>query len=285
MIIVDRESGSKTKRTGGCISRDSRIPSVKIIAAKYGFDVVRSVCYPLRPMSKSEFNKLIYQNYAPNEVVVVFKVFGGVEHNSYAERIEVSDVKCERWRYMKPFPLSPGLQHDALVYKEKFMPKAGKGYISVMIRLEHFSINHNRFKGQSSESILRTLQTLYKSVVGKVSSLKAKHKVDEVFLTADCNKHGSQYFSDNINNVMRVMSGSIGILYKMLYGNSSTWEEREESFDTVSSFRNPGYIAMLQKHLAASGTCLITAGGGVFQRTARIMYDQYHPGSGCTFII
>ena len=52
---------------------------------------------------------------------------------------------------------------------------------------------------------------------------------------------------------MVLLSDSIVSLYKKLYGNSSTLEEWDESFYSVSSFRNEGYIAMLQKYLAARG--------------------------------
>ncbi len=108
-------------------------------------------------MSNSKFKVLIYQYYAPDEVVVVFKIWGGIERSSYVERVKVSDLgKCDRNVYMRPFPLSSRLQHDALLYKEKFMPKAiANGYISVMVRLEQFSIRNMRFRGQSNYLLCR----------------------------------------------------------------------------------------------------------------------------------
>ena len=107
-----------------------------------------------------------------------------------------------------------------------------------------------------------------------------------VFLTLDCRKQGSDIFSTKDKTAaVALLSDSIVSLYKKLYGNSSTLEEWDESFYAVSSFRNEGYIAMLQKYLAASGDCLITAGGGTFQGTARTMYTRYHSGNGCIEII
>ncbi len=43
---------------------------------------------------------------------------------------------------------------------------------------------------------------------------------------------------------------------------------------------------MLQKYLVARGTSVITAGGGMFQSTARSLYNSYHPsGHRCVEII
>ena len=56
------------------------------------------------------------------------------------------------------------------------------------------------------------------------------------------------------------------------HGLALSLEEWEASFDEVSSFRIPGYVALLQKNLAASGTCLVTAGGGGFQKSA-VLYQ------------
>ena len=121
-----------------------------------------------------------------------------------------------------------------------------------------------------------------------MNSLKAEFNIRDVFLTMDCRKHGSGYFTKNITmeaNAMKLMSNSIHNLYKMLGGNS-TLEDWDRSFDSVSSFRNRGYVAMLQKHLAASGTCLITAGGGAFQSTTAHLYHQYHPNqTQCVYAV
>ena len=125
--------------------------------------------------------------------------------------------------------------------------------------------------------ILFLLQKFYDSILEKVSRFKAEHKTNVVFLAMDCGKHGSFRFSLK-SKIYNLMSNSTKELYGRLYGNSSTLEDWEESFDSVSSFASIGYMAMLQKHLAASGTCLITAGGGSFQNTTRDLYRKYHTG-------
>lgn len=92
--------------------------------------------------------------------------------------------------------------------------------------------------------------------------------------------------NDSRAEVFNTMCDTVDTLYKRLHGNSSSLEDFDESFNSVSSFRNPGYIAMLQKQLAASGTCLITVGGGSFQKTTIKLYKKYHPGnSSCAVTI
>ena len=50
----------------------------------------------------------------------------------------------------------------------------------------------------------------------------------------------------------------------------------EETFTAVSSSSVPGYVAFLQKSVAANGRCLILIGFGSFQRHALQMYMKLH---------
>ncbi len=60
----------------------------------------------------------------------------------------------------------------------------------------------------------------------------------------------------------------------------------DDIFSLTASFNTPGYIAMLQKYLVVKGICILTAGGGMFQSTARSLYNSYHPsGHRCVEII
>ena len=57
-------------------------------------------------------------------------------------------------------------------------------------------------------------------------------------------------------------------LYQSLLINSSDLDHSyklwDNSFESIASFSSSGYVSMLQKHLAAQGTCLLKAGGGEF---------------------
>lgn len=290
MIIVDRQCYGKNE--GKCMECRIRskyfLRSVQALTGRYGFEVVRRACYPMKLILETDFRKMVYGNHTPHEVVVLFNSWGGIQKSDFILRLGISDSECNRNRFMLSFPLGKQIKLDAAKYTQKYMPQAiVKGYISVMVRLEQFSIRQDKFQGQSSKQVSSLLRRFYEAIVKKVKRLKADYKVSEVFLTTDCGKHGSGYFSKNSTseaNIMKLMSDSISVLYGMLYGNSSSSEEWEDSH-SVSSFQNRGYIAMLQKHLAASGTCLVTAGGGSFQTTAIHLFLQYHPKSRCFYSV
>lgn len=142
--------------------------------------------------------------------------------------------------------LSAQLKQDATSYTQKFLWNA-TAYISIMVRLEYFYISHRQFAGVSNKGILSMVEGLYSRIMGKVNTFKAAYKISEVFLTMDCRKQGSNGFSkhgkrrnDTRNSKLSLISNSMDILYKKLYGNSSNLEGWEETFYSVSSFRNSG---------------------------------------------
>jgi hypothetical protein len=293
MIVVERAC----MHTRGCMScGDERtsdlLQSIKVLENRYGFKTVRKVCHPMRLMFKKDFRTLVYQNYSANEVVVVFNVWGGVTPvASDAEwRILISDEskKCHtRCRSCENFgilqtPHSARLKHDAQQYINKYL--SADGYISIMIRMEYYYYSHNSLRGMSEGRILLDLDELYGQITERVNRLKKKFNVNATLLTMDCRGQGSSGFIYP-SREFALLSKSTSRLYRKLYGSSSTLAEWDESFYSISSFRNEGYIAMLQKYLAASGTCLITSGGGEFQSNARDMYNQYHSTKRCVYII
>ena len=293
LIIVDQVCyGKKRGKCMVCNKRSEKfLQSVEVLKGRYGFTEVRRACYPVDELVKrGDFRELIYQGYSPDKVVVVFNNWGGIQTANFLFRTGITGMqRCDRNRYMRDYPLSERIRRDADVYAREYMPEAiSKGYISVMVRLEQYSLRFNKFKGKSREEILTLLETFYGSIMKKVNHIKTELKITNVFLTVDCRKQGSGYFAKNISGeatLMTLLSTSIVGLFNMLYGNSSSLKDWDESFYSISSFRNRGYIAMLQKHLAANGTCLIAGGGGAFQNTALQLFGRYHPGSKCHFLL
>jgi hypothetical protein len=296
LIIVDRQCFGKKK--GKCMECRRRsvlfLRSVRALVDGYGFQEVQRVCYPMELIQRNSFRRLVYQDYPPEEVVVVFNTWGGIQLSNFMFRLGISGTgmgRCNRNLYYDGYPLSTRMKRDAARYTQRYMPEAvTEGYISVMVRLEQFSIRHHYFEGKSHEEILILLQGFYMTIIEKVRHLKSKLKTRNVFLTMDCGGQGSGYFAKNTtitknatneSALAELLSNSMDGFFAMLYGNSSSVKEWEDSFYSVSSFRNRGYVATLQKHLAANGTCLITAGGGAFQSTAMLLFSQYHPGTKC----
>jgi len=288
MIIIDREKTnySMEEKYG---SKEWLNQSIHVLTHKYGFEIVHTAYFHTERTTQRKFRELVYKNYAPQIVTVVFNYWGGINPDDLVYRVGIVDLKqCQRDRQAYSFPLSSQLDYDAYQYTRRYLHhNDGKGYISVMVRIEFFAIKYNKFKGMSKEEILPLLQTFIGKIMEKFKKFKVAYGVNNVFLTTDCWKEGSSYFStDDIPSTqeveaMKLMSNSVHKLYTMMYGNSSSLEDWNETFYNVTTFRNSGYIAMLQKNLAARGTCLITAGGGSFQSTARTLYHHYHLGTKC----
>ncbi len=79
LILVDRECADEDH---GCVDCDTDAQdfakSSEIFAREYNFHIVRRVCFPRMIMKESIFRELVYDNYDPKDVVVIFNSWGGV---------------------------------------------------------------------------------------------------------------------------------------------------------------------------------------------------------------
>ena len=274
LILVERDIGC-----GRCMDCDDSskdfLKHSRMFAKKYNFNIAKTVCFPRNLNPDSKFKSLIYGGHDPQNVVVIFKSWPGIGSG----RIPISGLKeCSRGPLPSNMPVSQTIIQDGTKYVKKYLPNANdRSYISVMLRLEHYANSHERFIGKSKTEIISTVMKCYNTLFTEVQTLKETLKINSVFLTMDCRKRGSDHFSEfQTDQTWLTLRDSAPTFYRMLYGNTSTIEEWDSSFEDISSFSSHGYIALLQKHLAASGRCLLTLGGGSFQDTAHELYFSYH---------
>lgn len=260
LIVVVKKSSSLKRFLDGAAK----------FARKYHFEMVRNVSAPLHRLQVHEYREMVYGKFDPSEVVVLYKIWGGFRYVSAIR--EVISIKQPSRGFKIPFSLT--VYQDTEAYVSKYL-HGNASYISVMLRMEYFFNNHNRFRGASKEEVLSVTNKCLDTIVNRVNALKAEHGVDSVLLTLDCRKHGSTGFVHPKGSKLLIAEATNSI-FPRLFGDSLTPEQWDESFESVSSFITPGYVAMLQKQLAAKGTCLLTGGGGTFQSTTRTMYRQYH---------
>ena len=72
-------------------------------------------------------------------------------------------------------------------YVKKYLPNGNdRGYISLMLRLEHYANSHERFIGKSKTEIISTVMKCYNTLFTEVQTLKETLKINSVFLTMDC---------------------------------------------------------------------------------------------------
>lgn len=287
LIVVDRE----------CIQRDNPLQkcndcvhlldslkfgqSVVAFARKYGFAIVRNICIPATFTTARKFRSVIYGPYNPRDVVVIFESWGGVQQNEYSIRVGISDLqRCNRMGFYWYMPVSSKIVEDGKKYVQIYMPEAR--YIAVMVRIQYIAILYNNFVGLPKEEIVYFLRRCFSNVLSKVNEMKTREKAVSVFLTLDSGKQGSYYFQES-TEIGNILDDSANILYQMLFGDSSTLMEWNKSFDTIAAFQNPGYVATLQRYLAAKSSCLLTVGTGSFQFVAQTMYRTYHSDYSGTY--
>ena len=264
----------------GCNNRFHR--DVTFFANKYEFKVVRSVKMERKEFTFQELVDLVYGGYSPAETVVLFQQWGGLVSKLYDRRVAVSGIdKCIRNNYHSfLFENSKSIVDDSRKYKAKYLHGE---YISVMLRTERFALHHYKTL-HSTKAKLMVFAKCLSGIKRAVHRMRKHYSTSGIFVAVDSCKHGSR----GIRNVAAPAFMSNELLdtitrnfFEALrpYGSTMTVEEWESSFDNVSSFQAPGYVAQLQKNLAASGRCLVTAGGGSFQDTARSLYTR-HYGNG-----
>ena len=98
-----------------------------------------------------------------------------------------------------------------------------------------------------------------------------------MFLTVDCRKFGSRELKNSSDKGLLDMVVEILFHEFKSYGMRLSLEEWDASFDEVPSFKTPGYVALLQKNLAASGKCLVT-----FQKSAEMLYKSINNSNNIT---
>lgn len=284
LILVDR----------GCIQRDDPLdkcedcvslidslkfsPSAETFARACGFAVVRRICIPATFTLAHKFKSVIYGPHDPSKVVVMFESWGGIQQAEYSIRMGISDLQeCSRMNFYLNIPVSSKIADDAKRYVQKYIPTAD--YIAVMVRMQYIAMTYNDFYGLSREEIVSKLSVCFETITRKVTEMMIGYGIKSVLLTLDCRKQGSYYFQES-TELGSILANSTGILYRMLYGDSSSLSQWDESFDAVARSKNPGYVATLQKYLASRGRCLLTVGTGSFQFMAETMYMNYHSQSG-----
>ena len=226
--------------------------------------------------------------YDPSEVVVLHRLWGGVQRKVFSGmRLAVGGNvrKCKRSIFPPSF--SSTIIQDGKRYIGKYLRNgANRHYLSLILRMEYFA-KHQGFlrQNKTKKQILSITEECFDAVLRRVNECKAEYGLGSLLVTMDHRKQGSTWF---INPAMplRTVASATDCFYHKLNGNSSTLEEWDESFESVASFRTPGYIALLQKHLAANGDCLLTVGGGTFQGTTLQLYMTYHPsGPKCAGLV
>ena len=214
--------------------------------------------------------------------MVIFNVWGGIILDKVTNfRLAVRGTCCNRLNDQRLSRHSELVSRDVIKYTSRYMNNTKK-YVAVMIRFEYYGIKH-KLINQSPESQHRRLVKCFQNIGSKLKSLKYDKGIKHTLLTMDFSKHRSKDLRGNKNPYlnMTVLNETVPKLFEVMFGNSFSLDEWEQSFVSVSHFQVPGYIAIMQKTLAANSDCLLLVGGGSFQESAKTLHNELHPGAGC----
>ena len=286
LILVDKSCNNPALKCMQCTNTFSQSILFHDSAIKFanfvGFEIVSKVCYDLKVYSPSEFVEKVYGKYDPKDTVVIFNHWGGIHTGEFEYRIPImldpSSNQCDRIHNFFFVTNSMRIRRESARYVAKYLPKAKEeGYISVMVRMEHLSLNLGLRKFSKKEQ-LELMFTCVNNIVTEVTTVKNKLNISSVFLSTDSGKYGSIYLRKSSNSRLdnEVLNSGLDYLYKKLFGNSIRYTEDMEKIENITSSKTPGYIAMLQRDLVASANSLILAGGGYFQHKTSQLYDHYH---------
>ena len=282
-LIVVHHLYSSPKKDSQCDPK-YMIGATQEFVTENRFEVVKQVCLNFQHsgvLSPKGLIKAIYGDFKANEVVVIFNRWGGLSSGVENFRLAVNDASCKRGDNIRLFHHSKQLLSDVNKYSSKYMNKAIQ-YEAVMVRLEYVVINR-RLAGKPVDVQRKQITECFNDITRKAAAAKAERNITTVLLTMDVGKYGTIGFRKNNPRLGReVLDETVPKFLSDLMGESFSQSEWEDSFESVARFNAPGYIAIMQLELAARSLCLIQAGGGSFQATARTLHNELHRDSRCT---
>ncbi len=237
----------------------------------FGFTLLRTVHRDpkqQKSFSETEFREFIYEHDQPENITVIFNTFGGITNTERAKYLELVDVDCEKKR-LQTFvfnnaQLSTKISNNKKKYQHKYLKQP---YLSLMVRTEHM------IKGKENPEEKADLvnNCLNKTLI-LVNTLKQEHQIEQVFLTMDTGRFGSDgYISGHRNNEKDVFKLTMNFV-PAVFDNTMSYDNWANSFEDIADSVTSGYVAMLQKDIATEGECLILVGGGQFQQHAHQLY-------------
>ena len=245
----------------------------------FKFEVVQYVCLQFQQLgvlTLSQFKQAVYGNLPASKVTVIFDRFCGIGDRVYKFETSLIGTPCHKSK-MQSFvinTLSPSQRamNDSTAYIQHYL-NGSNDYISLMIRLEH-PMTTFRFT-YSSHAVNKCLEQALKNW----KLIKNSYGLDSTFFTLDANKYGSHGYYKKNRNIMAATTPLVKDFVRTLYGNESFFNQWENSFEDVTGINSggvEGYVATLQKVVAARGRCIVFVGGGTFQESAFTLYRKFH---------
>ena len=275
LIIVDQnETAHKEKELADFYDSDNFVLRVEEFALHYEFQIVRRVYIEHRLYLKKDFESIIYGSFKPQETVVIFNHYGGIDKNGDVFRVRLDLDKCNK-RQFSALQLSSSLlvRKKANAYIEEFLHNGvKKGYIAVMIRMEYI-LKKNHFENLNREEKVLFLKEYFDGITKQVNTWRKQFNLTNVFLSVDTNKYGTRSLELTGHN--NTIKEAIKIFYKNVFSGTATESEMTRRLENIVEVPISGFIAQIEKNIAANATCLLLAGGGSYQGSASKLYKLF----------
>ena len=275
-LLIAQYKCSGIKSCRACGHKDV-IERGRIFSKMNGFEFVGHVCLDYGPkgrMSIAELENQLYTNYRKSEVVVMFIRFGGVYNGRFNQkkgyRLFLSQPACYRSEHFPKSIIRPSqlVSASANAYIRKYLD--GKSYISVMIRIE--MILRSRLKDREAPQLTEEcLKCLYK----KLTNLQVEVGIKNIFLALDVGKYGSDIFRNE--HIMTPILPYFDAFVSQTIKKGMTLSDWDERFTNITDNQPPGFVAVIQKYIAARGDVLVLLGAeSGFQTSTHELYDSLH---------
>ena len=228
-----------------------------------------------KKLSLSSIETQLYSNYSKSEVVLMFDLYGGTENQAYIQHRDyrLYSSECSRSETRDFAALAPSqlIVADTDRYIQKYLN--GLHYISIMIRMQKVFIRSNvPTKNQPTVAKL-----CLDNILKRLTKIKKETGIEDVFLTLDVGHYGSNIFREYITEEKKLVERHAENFISTIFKRNTTISEWEEGFASIIRFKNPGYISVLQKEIAAKGDVLVLVGGdSTYQTSAKNRYSKLH---------
>lgn len=273
------------KCTGYIVCRTCRHNDIlergRSFAKLNGLIMVDVVCLDYGPkgmMNVNEFERQLYSKYKKSEVVVLFPIFAGVSPGRSTQSVgyllNLTPSSCWRNNYKESFNyLKPST--DVSISADNFIKTylGNNQYISVMVRIE--LILRGKFNSEDAKTCFTRLEN-------RINLAKSQFGIEEVILLLDIGMYGSTFFRELFVEHYWAILSEVNRFISRAMKKGMDLANLDEMFSNTTKIRNPGFVAVMQKVIAANSNVLILLGGGngmyrsSYQETTENMYNERH---------
>ncbi len=257
--------GKEEQYKTGCTSKWPKSSELVYLKSKR-FRIARSVCFNFYygdQLTIEEFNRHLLGPLNADEVTIIMDLWRGI---GTAQRIIMNDACRDVLPVQEHVLPSNRLVQTAEFYARKYLKDSP--YLAILGRLEMSKITIHKKVPVVPYCLQETLH--------EWETFVKDSELQDTFVALDIGRYGTKGFRYKDGPTFET---EVDKFLKTVYGGSMTLREWEGTFESLSHWRDAGYIALLQKVIVTRAKCILFVGGGAFQRHALNLYRKLHPDS------